>query len=260
METKLPLRLWRVAFWGVATFLLFYVLFWYFLDVYLKLLVTRKESFSSIRPTPFLPSIVSGVVVLLLTALALAALWSLQNWRKPVALRAGFARHKGNAELCIWLLLLILMMATSLSLPEHSHIVTCRCCLFTVDEVCGHGPMSATELPSKGSYYSSTGSSTHAGVYASGDKGLTKYGLDKLAFENIEAERTRFGWPVQAITRDVVRQEPEWHIVFEGWAAVNLVLSFMAWLCFQSMISLARWLFRSYGSRGKNGPVPQHSV
>ena len=255
MQTKLSLRFWRVAFWGVITFLLFYVLYWYFLDVYIKFLIARKESFSSIFPNPFLPGIVSGVVVQLSTALALAALWWFQTWRKPVALRAGFARHKGNAELCIWLPVLILMMATSLSLPEHSHIATCRCCLFTVDEACGRG-----QLPSKGFYYFSTGSGIHAGIYASGDKGLTKYGFDKFAFENIEADRTRFGWPAQAITRDVVRRQLEWHIIFEGWAAVNLVFWFFAWLCIQPLISLAKWLLRFYKSHGMNGRVPQPSV
>jgi hypothetical protein len=59
----------------------------------------------------------------------------------------------------------------------------------------------------------------------------------------VQVDRTRFGWPVQAITRDVVRQEPEWHIVFEVWVPANLVFWFLAWLCIQPLISLAKWLF-----------------
>jgi hypothetical protein len=244
METKLSLRFWRVALWGAVTLLLFSVLFWYLVDVYIKFQIGKKEAFSSTPPTPFLPSIVSGAVALLLTALALAALWWLQTWRKPVPLRAGFARHKGNAKLCIWLLLLILMMASSLSLPERSHIATCRCCLFTVDEACGHGPISATELPSQGSYYFSAGAGTYAGMYASGPKGLTKYGFNKFAFENIEADRTRFGWPVSGITLDAVPRESEWHIIFEPYAAGNPFVWFLGWLILQAIIGISKWWFR----------------
>jgi hypothetical protein len=128
-----------------------------------------------------------------------------------------------------------------------------------VNEACGHRPISATELPSQGSYYFSNGSGTSAGIYASGDKGLDKYGFDKFTFENIEADRTRFGWPLRAITHDVVPYQPEWHIVFEVWVMANLVFWFFLWLCIRPLISLAKWLFRFYKSRGMNGQVPQPS-
>jgi hypothetical protein len=248
METKLPRRFWRVALWGVVNFLLFSVLFWYFLDTYIKFEIGKKEAFSSTPSTPFLPSIVAGAVALLLTALALAALWWLQTWRKPVALRAGFARHKGNAELCIWLLLLILAMVTSLSLPEHSHLATGRCALFSVDEACGHGPIPTIKLPSTGFYHISGHTSLYAGRYASGDKGLDKYGFDKFAFEKIEADRTRFGWPLQAITLDAVPQESEWHIIFEPYVAGNPLVWFLGWLILQAIISISKWLLRLEGA------------
>lgn len=245
MEAKLSLRFWRVALWGVVTFLLFSVLFWCFLDIYIKFQIGKRASFSSIPPTPFLLSIVSGAVALLLTTLALAALWWLQTWRKPATLPARFAHHKGNAELCIWLLLLTLVMATSLFLPEHSHIVTSRCALFTVDEVCEHGPF---KLPSEGFYYFSGNSGLYAGIYASGNKGLNKAGFDKFGFENIEADRTRFGWPVRGITLDALPQKFEWHIIYEPYAFGNPFVWFLGWLILQAIISISKGLLRLEGA------------
>lgn len=245
METKPSLRFWRVALWGVVNFLLFSVLFWYFVHLHVRFQIGKRAAFSSTPPAPLLPSLVSGAVALLLTALALAALWWLQTWRKPVALRTEFARHKGNAELCIWLLLLILMMATSLCLPERSHIATSRCSLFTVDEVCEHGPF---KLPTEGFYYFSGNSGLYAGIYASGNKGLNKAGFDKFGFENIEADRTRFGWPVRGITLDALPQKFEWHIIYEPYAFGNPFVWFLGWLILQAIISISKGLLRLEGA------------
>ena len=78
-------------------------------------------------------------------------------------------------------------------------------------------------LPPEGFYHFSDGSAFHAGMYARGSKGLNKFGFDKFAFEDVQANRTRFGWPFRTITPDVVPRESEWHLVFETfWFANNL--------------------------------------
>jgi len=60
-----------------------------------------------------------------------------------------------------------------------------------------------------GFYHISGHTGLYAGRYPSGDKGPDKYGFDKFAFEKIEADRTRFGWPLQAITLYAVPQNFE---------------------------------------------------
>lgn len=207
--------------------------------------IERKEAISSRPPTPFLPSTVSAVVALLLTALILAALWQLQHWRKPIVHHTSFARHKENAQLFICLLFLNSLMVASLSFPSKSHITTCRCCLFSVRQACGlAGPRVPTELPSNGFYYFSTvADETYAGVYASGIYGVNQFGSNKFAFEDISADRTRFGWPLRAITLDAVPQKSEWHIVFEFWANVNLFVCFLGWSIVQPIVSFFRRRF-----------------
>ena len=257
METKLPLRFWRVALWGALTFLLFSFSFWYFFRLLIGILIEKRTTLASVLPSPILPSMIATMLVLLFVALSMIVLWKFQLRRQPAQLRCRFASYKGNAELCIRLLLLVLLLAAGSCVPRISHLTTCRCCLFTVEQACGHRPI---ELPTEGFYYFSTGSGTYAGIYASGDKGLTKYGLDKFAFEKVQADRTRFGWPVQAITRDVVQQEPEWHVVFEVWVPANLVFWFLAWLCIQPIISLAKWLFQRTNATKNTGCVPEPSA
>jgi hypothetical protein len=91
-------------------------------------------------------------------------------------------------------------------------------------------------------------------MYARGSKGLNKFGFDKFAFEDVQANRTRFGWPFRTITLDVVPRESEWHLVFETfWFANNLFFSFLGWLCIQPVFGARKWLFRFNKSAGKSG-------
>jgi hypothetical protein len=91
-------------------------------------------------------------------------------------------------------------------------------------------------------------------MYARGSKGLNKFGFDKFAFEDVQANRTRFGWPFRTITLDVVPRESEWHLVFETlWFANNLFFSFLGWLCIQPVFGARKWLSRFNKSAGKSG-------
>jgi hypothetical protein len=250
METKLSLRFWRVALWGALTFLLFSISFWHFFGASIAVQVGKKEAILSVPPNPFLPSIVSGVLALLFVMLGMAALWWLQSGRKPVPLRRRFASHKGNAELSVRLLLLVFLLAICSSLPTTSRLNTCRACLWTANQA--HEKFKC--LPPEGFYHFSDGSGVHAGMYARGSKGLNKFGFDKFAFEDVQANRTRFGWPFRTITLDVVPRESEWHLVFETfWFANNLFFSFLGWLCIQPVFGARKWLFRFNKSAGKSG-------
>lgn len=245
MEKRQP-RLWRVLLWGTVAFLLFSVLVWLIFSAYIKFEAEKPEAVLSRPPTPLLPSIVAGTLALVILVLALFGLWWLQARRKPLELRPSFASHKGNSELFAWLLLLTLLLAASLSIPEHSHIATGRCSLFTLDDACGHAPF---QLPTKGFYYFVGGAGTNAGIYAKGDHGRGPLGLDKFAFEQIQAERSRFGWPLKAVTLDVVPQQSsdrgaEWHIVFEVYVVGNLTVAFPGWVVLQVLIHALRWSFR----------------
>jgi len=83
---------------------------------------------------------------------------------------------------------------------------------------------------------------------------LDKFGFDKFALEDVQANRTRFGWPFRTITLDVVPRESEWHLVFETfWFANNLFFSFLGWLCIQPVFEARKWLFRFNKSAGKSG-------
>lgn len=241
METKLSLRLWRVALWGALTFLLFSFSFWYFFRVLIGVLIEKRTTLASVLPSPILPSMIAVMLVLLFTALSMIALWKFQLWRQPAQLRCRFASYKGNAELCIRLLVLVLLLAAGSCVPRISHFTTCRCCLFTVEQACGHRPI---ELPAEGFYDFDSDAGRYSGIYPKANRGSFTVGkniwFDKLAIEQVQVDRTRFGWPVRAITRDVVRQEPEWHIIFEVWVLANLVFWFLAWLCIQPLISLAK--------------------
>ena len=101
-------------------------------------------------------------------------------------------------------------------------------------------------------------------MYPKADRGSLKVGkniwLDEFAFEQVLVDRTRFGWPVQAITRDVVRQQPEWHVVFEVWVPANLVFWVLAWLCIQPIISLAKWLFQGTNATKNTAYVAEPSA
>jgi len=96
METKLSLRLWRVALWGAVTFLLFSVLFSYFFHAFIAVLIENRAQLTSILPGPLLPSIIAAVLVFLFAALSIIALWKFHLRREPAPLpRKGRRRPHG---------------------------------------------------------------------------------------------------------------------------------------------------------------------
>ena len=255
METKPSLRFWRGALWGVITFLLFCISFWHFFGASIAVQVEKKEAILSVPPNPLLLSIVSAVLALLLVMLGMVAVWWLQSRLKPVPLRHRFVIHKGNTELSVRLVLLVVLLAVCSSFPTSSRLNTCRGCLWTANQA-----MSLTRertmkpLPAEGFYHFSDGSGVHAGMYAKGGKGLDRFRGDKFSMEDVQANRTRFGWPFRTITLDVVPRESEWHLVFETfWFANNLFFSFLGWLCIQPVFGARKWLFRFNKSAGKSG-------
>lgn len=236
MKTN-SLRLWRVAFWGVITFILFSVLFWHGFHLFLNLLIERKTAFASVLPSPVLPSMLAGVLVLFFVALGMVACWRFHLWRRPASPHSSFTSHQGNAELCLRLILLVLLLIIGLCLSNTSHMDACRCCLFTAEPACQHGSL---RLPPEGYYRFSNSDGWHFGSYANGEKEAFKAGkiwLDKFGLEDVRVTRTRFGWPIRAITRDAVSQKPEWHMVVEVYAVANLITWFVGWLCLQPILS-----------------------
>jgi hypothetical protein len=255
--TKSRLRFWRVALWGVITFLLFSVLFWCFFAAFIAILSGRRPALSSVLPGPVPPSIAAGVLTLLFAALGMIALWKFQLRHEPAPLPVRFANYKGNAELWIRLLLLVLLLAIGSSVPQTSHIETRRCSLFTAELAC---VKYHDKLPSEGFYNFSGYNGWNSAIYASGEKATFKIGklwVEKFAYEDVQVERTRFGWPLQAITRDVAPQESEWHIVFEPYVEVNLLVGFWGWLCIQPMISLGKWLVSLVANRFGDEQAPR---
>jgi hypothetical protein len=78
---------WRVAVWGMVILFLIPISLWYFWG-FSVLIIAGKEAISSgAPPIPCLPSIISGVLALLLTAWGMAALWWLALRHEHVSLR-----------------------------------------------------------------------------------------------------------------------------------------------------------------------------
>ena len=91
-------------------------------------------------------------------------------------------------------------------------------------------------------------------MYAKWGKGLDRFKGDKFAFENVQVNRTRFGWPFRTITLDVVPRESEWHLVFEtSLIGNNPFLLFLGWLCIHPIFSIWKWVFRFNKSVEKIG-------
>lgn len=238
MMLKAQLRFWRVLLWGLITFLLSSASFWNSFVAFTSFLIRNKAAQARLLPSPILPSIFSGMLALLLVYLGIAGIWWLRLWRKPASRPVSFAAYGGNGELCARLLLLVLLLTASSCLPYTSHLVTGRCSLFTAEVTCAKY---SDGLPD-GSYNFSSYNGQNAGVYPPTERKLLKVGrvwLDRFSLEDLQVERTRFGWPAQGITRDVVSNRPEWHIVLETWTTVNQFLWFLGWLFIQPIITLA---------------------
>jgi hypothetical protein len=255
METKPSLRFWRVVLWGVITFLLFFISFRHFFGASIAVQVEKKEAILSVPPNPFVPSIVSAVLALLLVMLGMVAVWWLQSRLKPVPLRHRFVIHKGNTELSVRLVLLVVLLAVCSSFPTSSRFNTCRSCLWTANQALHFRAREPwPDFPAEGFYHFSDGDGVHAGMYAKGGKGLDRFRGNKFDFEDVQANRTRFGWPFRTITLDVVPRESEWHLVFETDVfGCNLFLLFLGWLCIHPIFSIWKWVFRFNKSVEKIG-------
>lgn len=240
---KSQLGFWKVAVWGTIAFLLFSILFSYFFLTLLSFLTTHIPRVWTL-PTPAIPGLVAGVLILLAVALVIGGLLKLRLWRTKPSRSDRLRHNRGSAELLARLLLLLIPLVIGSCLPFRYHIDASRCSLFTTQEVCVryHGvlPQDSYDFPS---YVGQ-----NAGLYTRRDEGRLQIGnawLDRFSYEGVHVERTRFGWPLRAITRDVVSGEREWHIVIESWLVANLLFWFACWLALQLLISLALWLFSS---------------
>ncbi len=101
---KLQLWFWRVVIWGMVILFLVPLSLWYFWG-FSMLIIAGKETISSgAPPIPFLSSIISGILALLLTAWGMAALWWLALRHEHVSL--------GRIHL-VWLLGLIAGTSTA---------------------------------------------------------------------------------------------------------------------------------------------------
>lgn len=257
-EIRTSLRFWRVALWGTATFLMFCVLFRHSFRALIAALIEKRGLPASVLLGPVLPSMFAATLALLFAALSLFALWKLRVRRDAGPVLRRFMDH--NGELLVRLGLLVCLMSVGSSVPRASRFETCRCCLFTVEPACGRRQI---ELPSAGFYDFDSDAGRFSGIYPKGTRASLEAGnnlrLDRLAFEQVQVERTRFGWPLQAITRDVVRQEAEWHVAFEGWVIANLVFWFLIWLFIQALISLAKRFLR-FTKSAEKADVPAGRV
>src|SRR5712664_272440 len=83
----LQLWFWRVAIWGMVIPFLFPISLWYFWGFSLVIIAGKETISSGAPPIPSLPSIISGVFALLLTAWGMAALWWLALRHEHVSLR-----------------------------------------------------------------------------------------------------------------------------------------------------------------------------
>src|SRR5579864_4064630 len=114
MESRFQLRFWRVLLWGTITFLLFSASFWFLWDAYLTHLI-HKGPVASLPPNPVLIYVLSALLTLLFTVPSIFALWKFRAGREASPLFHRFLGEKGNAELCVHLLLLILLLTVSSS-------------------------------------------------------------------------------------------------------------------------------------------------
>jgi hypothetical protein len=240
MESRFQLRFWRVLLWGTITFLLFSASFWVLWDAYLSRLM-HKSPAASAPPNPVPLYIVSAVLSLLFTLLSIFALWKFRARREAQPVPHHFLSHKGNAELCVHLLLLVLLLTVSSSVWQSVPWTTCRCCLFTTDSVCSRTDLS---LPSPGFYRNTSSDGIRTGVYKIENKGVSQLGHDKYSLETVHFVRTRYGWPFRTITIDAAPDKLEWHAASEIWLFPNLGILFLGWVSLQSVGGVSRWLLR----------------
>jgi hypothetical protein len=119
------------------------------------------------------------------------------------------------------LLILLALSGAAFLFPTCSTITTCRCCLWTANQLCEQRP----EMDPQGWYEFSAWGPIHIGHARRGTQERRAW-----EFEDVGALRFRFGLFLQGITLDVLQAKPEWHMVLEGWAWLNLVPAIAAWL------------------------------
>jgi hypothetical protein len=185
--------------------------------------------------------VVSAVLTLLFIVASIFVLWKFRAGREVLPVLRGFLGQKGNAALCVHLLLLVLLLTVSSSVWQSVPWTTCRCCLFTTDSVCSR---SDSSLPSPGFYRNTSSDGIRTGVYKTESKGVNQLGFDKFSLETVHFVRTRYGWPFRTITIDAAPDKSEWHAASEIWLFPNLAILFLGWLSLQSVGGFARWLLR----------------
>jgi hypothetical protein len=243
MKEHTPL-LQRVVVWGTVSFLLFVVSFWYLFFGMFEVFAKHPEIPARFYPSPIFPSLAAGTLSFIATALAIAVSSKIYLRRIAASATERFVYRGLNLELLARLLLLLATLTIGPCIPASSSLDTDRCMLFTLDEVCTR---SHRVLPS-GPYEVSTSVGWYAGVNPRSNEGLRvvgKFSFDQFSFGHVHAERTQYGWPLRAITRDVVPERREWHIVLETWYFVSLFLLFISWLIVQPLISAVLWVPRS---------------
>jgi len=118
-------------------------------------------------------------------------------------------------------LVLLALSGVALLFPTCSTITTCRCCLWTANQACHDLP----EQDPQGWYEYTTRGDIHIGHARRGAQARGAWEM-----EDVSAGRFRFGLFLRGITLDVVRAGPEWHMVVEFYAWLNLVPALAAWL------------------------------
>ena len=130
-------------------------------------------------------------------------------------------------------LLIALLAAVSL-FPVATAIATCRCCLWTTGaKICSQSKLYAVPQ----------------GAYFYGDLWSFKAGQnDRTTDERTDYRwmRLRLGIPAQAITIDIGLDVAEWHMFFEDWFWVNLVLWSALWGLYQLAAAIYLTIRRRY--------------
>ena len=208
---------------------------WLFADLFqdsVEKEITVRGTPGASFPSPLLPSVLAATLTLLVAALALLGTWVLAARKDPEGTRVPLWRFRGNTELGIQLVLLAAVLSIGTALPSSVRFATCRCCLFTVNEVC---KLLKKDTSSIGFYDRVSGLDgfRYTGIYPN------------FSHEDLEIRRTRFGWPFQTITLDVVQSGKEWYLVRESWWCPDLFLIYLMWLCLHPIVVLARRALRN---------------
>jgi hypothetical protein len=118
-------------------------------------------------------------------------------------------------------LVLLALSGAALLFPTWYTISTCRCCLWTANQLCEQRP----DLDPHGWYKFTAWGAFHIGQARRGAQERKSW-----EFEDVRALRIRLGLFLKGITLDVVRAKSEWHMVVEPYAWLNVAPAITAWL------------------------------